>query len=76
MVDEHEKSGGNHYNDEDEGEVEFLEAEQDGEAQEPQDTRRLGQGVESDRDVLERIYMTGNSRCKQRLLVHGSKHSL
>ena len=42
MVDEHEEAGGDHDDYEDEGEVQFLEAEQDGETKEPQDTRRLG----------------------------------
>ena len=53
MVDEHEEAGGDHDDYEDEGEVQFLEAEQDGETKEPQDTRRLGQRVERNSDVLE-----------------------
>ena len=52
VVDKHEEPGGDHDNDDDEGEVELLEAEQDGEAQEPQDARRLGERVECDCDVL------------------------
>ena len=53
MVDEHKEAGGNHDDYEDEGDVEFLEAEQYGETQEPKDTRRFGQRVERNSDVLE-----------------------
>ena len=52
VVDKHEEPGGDQEDDNDEGKVELLEAEQDGEAQEPQDARRLGERVECDRDVL------------------------
>ena len=71
MVDEHEEAGGDHDDYEDEGEVQFLEAEQDGETQEPQDTRRLGQRVERNSDVLEGINGTAifiNTKIDIRLL--------
>ena len=60
MVDEHKEAGGNHDDYQDEGDVEFLEAEQYGETQEPKDTRRFGQRVERNSDVLEGINVSEN----------------